>query len=155
MPDVLLGSLSALGGSMLMFVFQEISKTRERRRTDEERRSSELINAVAALAEILLEYRHLQLARHRARLKDEAEESSHAVRRRDARARAWAGYFRATLLGMDEHMSTATEQILGDVRILAECTDHGELDRRGELIRDAIYELVRRASPADRATLSR
>ena len=152
MPDVVLGSICALAGSLLMFVMQEFSKERERKRVLQERRASDLTSAVATLAEALLDYRQLQLTRCRSAIRGSTESADHADRRRNARARAWAAFFRARLSGMTAEMASNVEAVLDAVRDLADNrgpagTENVDdlmkrLDRDGESIRTGVERLI-------------
>ena len=116
MSEALVGAVAALAGSLMMFVLQEVARTRERAATLDHQRRQELAQATARLADRLLGYRAAQLARQHHRLAGLPEDAELSRRVRDARAEAWSAYFTGELLGLDPEVATVALGALSTIR---------------------------------------
>jgi hypothetical protein len=139
--------LGTLLGSGITLAFQQRTTDRSHQLARREKLRQERLDAYAAYAGALLNYRrclvHLWFCEH----EQPPPEDPDAVRIRgyDLRSHAQEALFRVQMLTDDQTLSRTAEAVLSDVTALAKAETRTRLDERRVRTRDDIGRLVRDA----------
>lgn len=150
MEAIIASAIAVLGtliGSGITLGVQRRTAERGHQFTREERLRQERLDAYAAYAAALIDYRrclvHLWFCRH----EQPPPEAPEAVRMRayDLRSRAQEALFRTQMLTDDEELGRIGEGLLAEITEVPKAESPEEFERRRARTRDGIAHLVRTA----------